>query len=135
MKILIVDDDSTTVNALQAGLVSIGHEVVTAADGAEALREIDLSMGEPKPVELMVTDLIMPGMNGLELIESARKLLPALPVVLITAYGVGRTREQAGKVGRCEYIEKPFGPVTLMRVIDALRVQTARGWEVPLRPR
>jgi CheY-like chemotaxis protein len=127
VKILIVDDDSTTVNALQAGLVSIGHEVVTASDGAEALREIDHSMDEPEPVELMVTDLIMPGMNGLELIESARKVLPALPVVLITAYGVRQTREQAGRLGRCEYIEKPFGPVMLMKVIDALRIQTALG--------
>ena len=117
MKILIADDDPTTVNALRAWLVRCGYQVATATNAREALREINQSIEQSEPVELMVADFVMPGMNGLDLIRSARELLPRLSAVLITAYGISEIREEAMKLDCCAFVEKPFVPLALLKTI------------------
>ena len=108
MKVLVVDDEPGMVNTLEAGLVSAGYQVVTASNGGQALQIIKLSSKKAEPVGLLVTDLIMPGINGLDLVELARQLLPGLPAILVTAYGVDNVCKDAMSLGSCEYLEKPF---------------------------
>ena len=118
MKILIVDDDPGTRNALKAGLTSFGYHVLAAADGPEALKIIESSISGVEPVEIVVTDLKMPGMNGLELIRSAKKMSSGLAAILMTAYGDDHIREEVTNLGRCGYLDKPFVPGTLLNMIE-----------------
>ena len=70
----------------------------------------------------MVTDFLMPGMNGIELILSARKIKPNLEFVLMTAYGNHDVKQEALKLGIGRYIEKPFTPESLLKVVEALNL-------------
>jgi len=121
VKILIVDDDPGTRNALKAGLTSFGYQVLAAADAPEALKIIESSINSVEPVEIMVTDLKMPGMNGLELIRSAKKMRSGLAAILMTAYGDDHIREKVTNLGRCKYIDKPFGPERLQKMIKKVQ--------------
>ena len=120
MKILIVDDESGTRNALKTGLISFGYQVLAAVDAPEALKIIESSINMVEPVEIMVTDLRMPGMNGLELIRSAKKMSPGLAAILMTAYGDDHIRDEVTNLGRCRYIDKPFVPGTLLNIIEEI---------------
>lgn len=122
MKILIVDDESGTRNALKTGLTSFGYQVLAAAGAPEALNIIESSISGVEPVEIMVTDLRMPGMNGLELIRSAKQMSPGLAAILMTAYGDDHVREEVQNLGRCRYIDKPFVPGTLLNIIEEIVV-------------
>jgi len=121
VKILVVDDDPGTRNALKAGLTSFGYQVLAAADAPEALKIIESSINSVEPVEIMVTDLKMPGMNGLELIRSAKKMRSGLAAILMTAYGDDHIREEVTNLGRCKYIDKPFGPERLQKMIKKVQ--------------
>lgn len=123
VKVLIVDDDQGTRNALMAGLTSFGYQVLATADGQEALKILKSSISQKSksgiaPVEVMVTDLKMPGMNGLELIRSAKKVSPGLAAILMTAFGDEHVRKQVKNLNRCRYIDKPFGPEALLKMIQ-----------------
>jgi DNA-binding NtrC family response regulator len=119
MKILIVDDDRGTLNALKAGLISHGHRVLVADDGPLALRIIEVSYEGGDPVDLVVSDLRMPEMNGLELIQASRRICPQTAHILMTAYGGGDVKTAAENIERCAYIEKPFNPERLLEMIGA----------------
>jgi CheY-like chemotaxis protein len=118
MRILIVDDDTCALNAIRIGLISRGYEVFIAKAGKDALRIIQLSQESNKPFDLLLTDLRMPGMTGLELIESAREFLPDIRAILMTAYGADDVRNQALELWKCGYMDKPFRPGTLIRAIE-----------------
>lgn len=117
MKILVVDDDIILLNALRLALLMRGHEAVTASNGAEALQRLAEAERE-QPMAVVVTDLRMPGMTGLQLIRKARERHQALPGILMTAYGDRRTREAVRRLGDCAYLEKPFRPKTLVRLVE-----------------
>lgn len=117
MKILIVDDDTGILNALRIGLTGFGYEVVVAENGDQALKIIGASIEAAEPVDIMVTDLRMPDMNGLELIRLSREEKPGLAAILMTANGDDSIREEARNLGGCEYIEKPFGLNDILKVI------------------
>lgn len=125
MKILAVDDDPAILNALDANLTSFGYHVVTAKDGFEAIKTIKSSGSENEPVVFLVTDLKMPGMNGIELIRSARELIPGLKAILITAYGDNNVRKDIKDLEGCGYIEKPFEPEKLHKLIMELKAYKA----------
>ncbi len=112
MTILIVDDDPGILNSFEVSLASQGYQTMLAKNGQQALKIIKSMIKSTKPLKLMVTDFLMPGMNGIELILSARKIKPDLEFVLITAYGNSVVREKARKLGL--YIEKPFAPEQLL---------------------
>ncbi len=103
-RILLVDDDPSVLFALSEVLESRGHEVVTASNGAEALSHFDADAA----FAVVVTDLSMPGMNGLELLEKIRARDVALPVIMITAHGSEKAAVDAMKRGAYDYIAKPF---------------------------
>jgi len=101
--ILIVDDEKNYLVVLEALLESEGYEIITAGDARAALatvREADL--------DLVVTDMKMPGMSGMELLEACKKLKPDLPVIMMTAYGTIEMAVEAMKKHAYDYIQKPF---------------------------
>ena len=99
--VLLVDDDPGLLFALSEVLEAQGHQVVTAESGQEALGRLD-------DVDVVVTDLAMPGMSGLELLDQVLAVDPALPVLLLTAHGSEKTAVAAMKRGAYDYFSKPF---------------------------
>jgi DNA-binding response OmpR family regulator len=121
VKILIVDDDRGTCNALKAGMCSLGYQVVVAQEGSQALEIIETSNEGPEPVDFVIADLRMPGMNGLDLIRSLKRERPGLACILMTGTVNDDIRKEALALGACEYIEKPFMPKALLEMIDTLK--------------
>ena len=117
MRVLVVDDDSGTVNAIRASLLSRGYEVATAANSCEALEAMNQSIEQSEPIQLMITDFIMPGMNGMDLVRAAKTLLPDLPAILITSYGISEVRKETMNLDDCVYLEKPFDLESLEETI------------------
>jgi nitrogen regulation protein NR(I) len=111
-RILIVDDERNLRRVLAAHLKREGWDVEEAADGAEALNR--LAQGA---WSLVITDLKMPNLDGLGLLERAATRYPDLPIVLITAHGTIETAVSAMKRGAFDYITKPFDQDELLAVV------------------
>jgi DNA-binding NtrC family response regulator len=105
VKILVVDDEIVVRESLSDWLKDAGYQVFTAESGCEALEMIE----KEKP-GIMIADLMMPGMDGIELMKKAREQQPGLEVVIVTAYASIPTAITAMKEGAYDYIEKPFCP-------------------------
>jgi two-component system response regulator AtoC len=105
VKVLIVDDEAIVREALSDWLQDIGYQVFTAENGYKALEVIE----EEKP-GIMIADLVMPGMDGIELMKRAKAEQPKIEVIIITAYASIPTAINAMKEGAYDYIEKPFCP-------------------------
>jgi DNA-binding NtrC family response regulator len=121
-RILVVDDEPSIRTVLKAHLSRDGYDVAIASDGAEAVSALTAS-----PFDLVISDLKMPGMSGLELLAWCIREQPGLPVVLITAHGTVDTAVEALKLGAQDFITKPFDLEELrLTVIKALRVEQAR---------
>ena len=118
-RILIVDDEPSIRRVLRAQLNRDGYDVTAAENGAEAI-----TLLEREPFELVVTDLKMPGVGGMELLAYCATNFPGLPVILITAHGTVDSAVEAIKLGAQDYITKPFDQDDLRHVIQkALRVE------------
>ncbi len=116
-RILVVDDKEMMRDSVATTLVRKEHAVVTATGARDALEKI-----AKRTFDLIVTDLQMPEMDGLELLAEIRKADEHLPVIFMTAYGTIETAVAAMKQGAFDYITKPFsGDVLLMTVERALR--------------
>jgi len=101
--ILIVDDEKNYLVVLEALLGAEGYEIVTARDAKMAvsiIREADL--------DLLITDMKMPGMSGMELLETCKKIKPEIPVIMMTAFGTIEMAVEAMKKHAYDYIQKPF---------------------------
>ncbi|MEW6668171.1 MAG: response regulator [Thermodesulfobacteriota bacterium] len=120
MKILIVDDDPGMLNALRVGLKSAGHQSATARNGRQALDILASSLDDEEPFDLLVTDLRMPKMDGLELIRVSREICPELQCILMTAYGEDAVRRKVESFNRCAYVEKPFTPERFLELIQEM---------------
>ena len=105
VKILVVDDEAIVRESLGDWLKDAGYQVFTAENGHEALKVIE----REKP-GIMIADLVMPGMDGIELMKKAKARQPGIEVVIITAYASIPTAITAMKEGAYDYIEKPFCP-------------------------
>ena len=103
MKILVVDDEASIRFSLVELLESAGHDVREAEHAPAALRLL-----EDEPADLVISDLTMPAMNGLELLEEVRQRHPDTLFVLMTAHGDERTAVRALKDGAYDYVPKPF---------------------------
>ncbi len=103
MRILLVDDDSSVRRVLQFKLQKQGYEVETAADGETAL-----TLLQTQAFDLLLSDIRMPKMDGIELLEQAKQIKPELKVVLITAHATVSQAVQAVKLGAFNYLTKPF---------------------------
>lgn len=120
MKILIVHDDPGILNALRVGLASFGYHGVVAQNGRDALKVIKSSLEGAELVDLMITDLEIPDIDGMELIRSARKMIPRLPSILMTAIADERFRKEVRRLGSCGYVISPFTPEDLRKIINEI---------------
>jgi|HubBroStandDraft_6_1064221.scaffolds.fasta_scaffold61917_2 two-component system response regulator AtoC len=119
-RILVVDDEPAVLFTLREVLADRGHDPVTATGGREALGRLD-------GVEAVITDLAMPGMDGLALLAAIRERDAALPVVLLTAHGSEKVAVQAMKAGAYDYATKPFDIDELVVVVErALEARALR---------
>lgn len=110
--ILVVDDDAGVAWAIEQALVGEGYLVKTAADAAAAKRKI--SRNRP---DLVITDVRMPGMSGLELLAELHERYPLLPVVVTTAHGTMETAIEAVQQGAFDYLPKPIDLDRLLELV------------------
>ena len=104
-KILIVDDEEIVRDSLHDWLESLDYDVETAESGFEALQIINR-----QKIKIMLTDLKMPGMDGIELMTKVKKIAPTISTVIITAHATVQTAITAMREGAYDYIEKPLCP-------------------------
>jgi len=127
-RILIVDDDPALLRLLEMRLTQEGHEVVQAASGEAALALLDHELPE-----MLLTDLRMGGMDGLQLFEAVHRKHPLLPVVMLTAHGTIADAVKALQRGLFGYLPKPFEARDLMAEVNrALAASNALGADMPL---
>ena len=112
-RILVCDDQELMRDSLAAILARDGHEVVAAGDGPQALQRIAAGR-----VDLLITDLKMPKMTGIELLTEAKKLRAEMPVVLMTAFATVQTAVEAMRLGAYDYIQKPFDAEEVKMLVE-----------------
>jgi two-component system response regulator GlrR len=128
-RILIVDDDTALLRLLSLRLREEGHEAVPQESGEAALAWLDAQDTLP---QLLVTDLRMGGMDGLQLFEAVHRKHPLLPVLMLTAHGTVADAVKALRRGVFGYIAKPFEARELMAEVErALEAARALGADVP----
>ena len=115
VKILVVDDEAIVRESLGDWLKDVGYQVLTAENGPKALEVIE----KEKP-GIMIADLVMPGMDGIELMKRAKAQQPKIEVIIITAYASIPTAITAMKEGAYDYIEKPFCPERAELLVEKL---------------
>lgn len=111
--IFVVDDSATMLMSLKSSLEMNGFKVSTAKDGLDALGQIKSGL---KP-DLMITDINMPNMNGLELIRSVRPLLRFMPILALTTESQATKKDEAKKLGATGWLVKPVAGADLLKVI------------------
>jgi CheY-like chemotaxis protein len=115
MNVLVVDDDMVQLESLKRGLKNKGYQVLEALSAEEALGYV--SNAHVNKVDIVLTDYIMPGMNGIDLLRKIRDDYGSLPVIIMTAYGERDVLIDALR-NRCDsFIEKPF---TLNQLIQEI---------------
>src|SRR4029450_11505558 len=113
--ILVVDDEPAIQDILTWSLAAEGYNVATAASGEEALTRF-----EEQDFDVIVTDLVMPGLNGLDLLERSRVLNPRASVIVMTAYAALETAIAALRRGGSDYLENPFSVADLKKRVSRL---------------
>jgi len=114
-KLLFVDDEEAARFFFREGLINEALEIETASDGKEALKKL-----KAFPADIVITDVRMPNMDGLTLLEEIRMRYPDIFVVVVTAYGSVEDAVKAMKAGAYDYVLKPFDFDTIRRVIEKI---------------
>ncbi|MDH5695710.1 MAG: sigma-54 dependent transcriptional regulator, partial [Dehalococcoidia bacterium] len=114
-KLIVVDDEAVIRQSLHDWLSDTGYQVFTAENGPQALETI-----QQEGLKIVIADLVMPGMDGIELMKRAKEISPEIEVIIITAYGSIPTAITAMRDGAYDYIEKPFCPERVELLIDKL---------------
>lgn len=117
-KVLLVDDEEEFVETLAERMRSRGMEVATSNSGGEALDLIDT-----EPYDVVVLDLQMPGMDGIEALERIKRRRPNIQVVLLTGHATVEKGVEAMKQGALEFLEKPIDLSKLSEVIHNARAE------------
>ncbi|HEY6011139.1 MAG TPA: sigma-54 dependent transcriptional regulator [Nitrospirota bacterium] len=112
-KILVVDDEQSMRDFLAIMLKKDGHDVVTAANGGDALKAIQTEI-----FDLVITDVKMPGADGIEVLKTIKDVSPETVVIMITAFATAETAIEAMKLGAYDYIIKPFKVDELKLIIS-----------------
>ncbi|HEY1936898.1 MAG TPA: sigma-54 dependent transcriptional regulator [Candidatus Angelobacter sp.] len=127
--ILIVEDEPRMRRLLEISLSEDGHSVHTEGDAEKGLAHL-----RKESVDLIVTDLKLPGMNGLEFLQEGKRVNAAVPFIVMTAYGSVETAVDAMKAGASDYVLKPFTMAEMKLVINKeLDVQQVRDENVRLK--
>src|SRR5271169_3366720 len=112
-RILVVEDDDNLRRVTQVQLEKAGHETTTAMDVPQALEILKAS-----PHDLVLTDMNLPGLSGLDLLKTVRVEYPDTMVILVTAYGTVETAVEAMKSGAYDYLTKPVHPYELRTLVS-----------------
>ncbi len=124
IRILVVDDEITVCKSIRQAILSEEVEVDTALSGEEALKK-----DQETPYDVVITDLMMPGISGLELLERLRAKRREVNVIMITGYPTIKTAVQAVKLGAFDYLPKPFTPAELRSLVSRAHQKTAEAGE------
>jgi len=130
--ILVVDDEINVCKSIRQAILSKEYEVDMALSGEEALKK-----DEDQKYDLVITDLMMPGISGLDLLKSLKKKRPEVKVIMITGYPTIKTAVKSVKTGAFDYIPKPFTPAELRGLVSRafkkteVREKGEKGMEVP----
>ena len=111
--LLVADDDPGLRESLERTLTREGYRVVLASDGRAALERVQAG-----GIDLIVTDLRMPGLTGLELLRAAKAIMPDVDVILLTAFGTVEEAVKAMKDGAYDFLTKPFRREQLIKLVD-----------------
>lgn len=111
-KILIVDDEITVCKSIRQALLHPDYEIDMALSGEEALQK-----DEEKRYEVIIADLMMPGLSGLDLLKGLRAKNTQAKVVMVTGYPTMKTTVQAMQIGAFDYLPKPFLPAELRALV------------------
>lgn len=123
-KILLVDDETIVRDSLSEWLKEAGYDVTSAEDGYRAIQII-----KDRPADVLVVDLKMPGLDGIEVLKEVKKIAPETKVIIITAYGTVENAVEAMKVGAADYIMKPFEPEKLEFAIEDVIKDVRKGYD------
>lgn len=123
MRLLVVDDDIQMLGALEAALRRKGHYVETVSNGLEALTRLGVSA-----FHAILTDLRMPVMDGLELLQHIRNSGKEIPVVVLSAFGTVPAAVEAIKLGAADFLMKPFSNDALEDLLGRLNARDKRPW-------
>jgi DNA-binding NtrC family response regulator len=110
--VLVVDDEAANVTSLERIFKREGFRVLAAGGAKEAM-----ALARSHRIEVVLTDLMMPGVSGIELLRALRKLIPDTEVVLMTAYGTVETAVQAMREGAYDFVEKPLKRMTIVKTV------------------
>jgi len=126
-RILVVDDELVVRDSLKEWLEEEGFTVAMAGSGAEALAALQTAA-----YHLMLLDIKMPGMDGVEVLERAKALAPELTVIMMTAYATVETAVEAMKIGALDYLVKPFELEGLMPKVEKVyqKIETAEARQI-----
>jgi DNA-binding NtrC family response regulator len=113
--ILVVDDERNIRNNLRMVLEAEGYKVDTASNGDDAVIRV-----KERHYDIVLVDIQMPKMDGLELLRYLRALRPRMPVVMLTAYGTVRRAVDAMKLGAVDFLEKPFDPKNILVLCEEI---------------
>jgi DNA-binding NtrC family response regulator len=111
-QILLIEDDASTAASLEKVLCAEGYEVGVSARG-----DAGLEQAQEQPYDVVITDLRMPGLGGLELVAQLHAAKPKQPIILMTAHGTTETAIEATKLGACDYLLKPFEADELLDMV------------------
>ncbi|MCK4224102.1 MAG: sigma-54-dependent Fis family transcriptional regulator [candidate division Zixibacteria bacterium] len=112
-KILVVDDEEIVLKSCRKILEGGGHQVFCALSGQEAFELL-----EKEPIDIVITDIKMPGMDGMQVLEKVKEKYPDILVIMITGYSTVQSAVQAMKLGAFDYIPKPFTPDEVLIVVE-----------------
>jgi two-component system response regulator PilR (NtrC family) len=123
-RVLVIDDEMIILEMLRVLLASDGHEVVAISDGNKAL---DL-LSDDEPFDLVITDLRMAPVNGVEILEKAHTARPQLPSIVVSAYFSDENVAKVEALGCRSFVKKPFGIDDILAAIrEALGAETEIG--------
>jgi DNA-binding NtrC family response regulator len=111
--ILIVDDEKNIRLTLSQALETLGTQIDAAANGEEALAKL-----REKEFGLILLDIRMPGMDGIEVLRRVREIRPDIRVIMITAYGTVESAVEAMKLGAVDFLQKPFDPEEIRELVS-----------------
>ena len=122
IKVLLVDDEEKFVEALSERLQMRDMENETVYDGEEALSFVD-----DREPDVMVLDLKMPGIDGMEVLRRVKKKFPAIQVIILTGHGTDRDEEESRRIGVFDYLKKPVDIELLVSRIKAAHKDKIEG--------
>jgi DNA-binding response OmpR family regulator len=118
--VLVIDDDPDMRHVLSDFLQRSGYRVVEAANGQEGI-----FAAESEPIDAVILDKEMPGMNGLDVLSFFRHRCPRLPIIFITAFGGRDDEDESRRRGAWLYIEKPFRVATVVEAVQSVLERSA----------